>query len=230
MKILVINGQSHKGSTYAIAHMLADKLDGDITEFFLPKDFDEFCMGCTSCFMKGEENCPHYEKLEPFVTAIDEADVIIFASPVYVMHVTGSMKAFLDHLGYRWMSHRPRGCMFKKQAVCISTAAGSGTKSTNKDMADSAFYLGCAKIYSLGFNVQATSWETVKPERKNKIDKKTDKLAAKIKRRVGLAKPGFKTKFMFGIMRALQKKGMMVPVDREYWDEKGWLDKARPWK
>ena len=52
MKLLIINGQSHKGSTYSIAHILADKLGGDITEFFLPKDFDEFCLGCTSCFMK----------------------------------------------------------------------------------------------------------------------------------------------------------------------------------
>lgn len=36
----------------------------------------------------------------------------------------GSMKAFLDHYGYRWMVHRPEEKMFRKQAVCISTAAG----------------------------------------------------------------------------------------------------------
>ncbi len=64
-------------------------------------------------------------------SAMDEADVIILASPVYVYHSTGAMKAFLDHYGYRWMVHSPEESMFKKQGVCISTAAGAGMKSTN---------------------------------------------------------------------------------------------------
>ena len=55
----------------------------------------------------------------PVTNAMDEADVIILASPVYVYHATGAMKAFLDHYGYRWMVHRPEESMFKKQGVCI---------------------------------------------------------------------------------------------------------------
>ena len=125
MKIVIIHGQSHKGSTYHIARSLAEKTGGDITEFFLPRDFGEFCVGCTSCIMKSETLCPHHKKLEPLTEAIDKADILIFASPVYVYHVTGAMKALLDHYGYRWIVHRPEGSMFTKQAVCISTAAGS---------------------------------------------------------------------------------------------------------
>lgn len=56
MKIAIIHGQSHKGSTYHIAHMLAEKINGDIKEFFLPRDFGEFCVGCTMCFMESEMN------------------------------------------------------------------------------------------------------------------------------------------------------------------------------
>lgn len=41
MKIAVIHGQSHKGSTYHIAHMLSEKLGGEVKEFFLPRDFRE---------------------------------------------------------------------------------------------------------------------------------------------------------------------------------------------
>ena len=107
MKIVIINGQNHKGSTYHIADKLARKVGGEITEFFLPKDFGEFCLGCTQCFTTDERKCPHYNKLKPITDAMDEADLIILASPVYVYHVTGSMKAFLDHYGYRWMVHRP---------------------------------------------------------------------------------------------------------------------------
>ena len=34
MKITLIHGQNHKGSTYHIGRMLAEKLGGEITEFF----------------------------------------------------------------------------------------------------------------------------------------------------------------------------------------------------
>lgn len=71
MKIVIIYGQNHKGSTYHIAHMLAEKIKGDIKEFFLPRDFGEFCVGCTKCFMESEKKCPHYEKLKPLTDAMD---------------------------------------------------------------------------------------------------------------------------------------------------------------
>ncbi len=54
MNIVIIHGQNHKGSTYHIVKMLSDKLHGSVTEFFLPRDFGSFCVGCTSCFMKSE--------------------------------------------------------------------------------------------------------------------------------------------------------------------------------
>lgn len=229
MKITVIHGQNHNGSTCHIARMLAEKLDGEVTEFFLPEDFGELCTGCTGCFMKSEKNCPHYEKLAPLTAALDEADVIILASPVYVYHVTGAMKAFLDHYGWRWMVHRPEEKMFEKQAVCISTAAGGGMKSTNRDMADSLFFWGVAKIYKCGVAVRATSWNHVNEKRRQKIEEKTDRLAATIKKRAGHVKPGLKTKIFWHIMRQAQKRGWNE-ADARYWKEKGWTGDKRPWK
>lgn len=229
MRTVIIHGQSHKGSTYHIAHELAEKLGGEITEFFLPKDFGEMCCGCTKCFMESEDKCPHYQKLLPITKAIDEADVIILASPVYVFHATGAMKSFLDHYGYRWMVHRPEQSMFGKQGVCISTAAGAGMKSTNKDMADSLFYWGIAKIYRYGIPAAAVNWEGVSEKKKKAIDKATSSIASKIIRRNGKVKPGLKTRIIFSVMRMMQKNGFN-PKDMEYWNEKGWTGKKRPWK
>lgn len=228
MKITAIHGQCHKGSTYNIAKQLCDKLGGEVTEFFLPKDFDCFCKGCTACFTD-ETKCPHYEKLEPITKAMDEADVIILTSPVYVMHATGAMKAFLDHYGYRFLVHRPEEKMFTKQAVCISTAAGAGMKSTIKDMADSTFFWGIAKMYKLGVAVMETRWEAVKPEIKQKIEKNTTSLAKKISKKVGRIKPDIKTKGFFAVMAMMQKNGFN-PADKEYWIAKGWTKGKRPWK
>lgn len=50
MKITIIHGQNHQGSTYHLAHMIADRTGGEITEFFLPKDFEGICVGCTTAF------------------------------------------------------------------------------------------------------------------------------------------------------------------------------------
>ena len=229
MKIAVIHGQSHKGSTYHTAHMLSEKLGGEVKEFFLPRDFGSFCVGCNSCFMKSETACPHYESLKPLTQAMDEADVIILASPVYVYHATGAMKAFLDHYGHRWMVHRPEGKMFKKQGVCISTAAGAGMKSTNKDMADSLFFWGIAKTYKYGVPVMAVSWDGVSDKKKAAIEKKITKLAERIKRNQGKVKPSIKTRVFFFAMRLARKSGWNE-VDSVYWKEKGWTERKRPWK
>ena len=48
MKVVIVHGQSHEGTTCHLARMLANKLNGDISEFFLPRDFDNFCIGCTA--------------------------------------------------------------------------------------------------------------------------------------------------------------------------------------
>lgn len=229
MKITMIHGQSHKGSTYHIAKELSEKIGGEVTEFFLPRDFDSFCVGCTNCFSRSETMCPHYEKLRPLTEALNAADVIILASPVYVYHVTGAMKAFLDHYGYRWMVHRPEESMFHKQAVCISTAAGGGMKSTNKDMADSTFFWGIAKTYRYGVGVRAVSWDKVNDKLKQRIGRKTTALAQKIKRNHGRVRPSIKTMAFFHAMRLVQKIGWNE-ADKKYWHEKEWTGKRRPWK
>jgi multimeric flavodoxin WrbA len=232
MQVTLINGQNHKGSTYHIGRMLAEKLTSDdkITEIFLPRDMDDFCTGCGQCFLESETKCPHYQKLKPLTDAMDNSNVLLFTSPVYVYHATGSMKAFLDHYGYRWMVHRPVSAMFHKQAVVIATAAGGGMKSTIKDISHSCFYWGIPKIYKYGLAVRAIRWQEVTPERRRKIDQKTTALAKAIRQNNGHVTAGPKTKLYFHVMRKLQKSVMQNPSDLTYWSEKGWLGKTRPWQ
>lgn len=229
MKIVVINGQNHKGSTYNIGKILCDKLNGEVTEFFLNRDFSEFCCGCTNCIMKSETKCPHFEKLEPITKAIDEADVLIFTSPVYVCHCTGAMKALLDHYAYRWFLHRPNGNMCRKQAVVISTGAGGGMKSTNKDISDSFYNWGVGRIYSFGYAVRATSWDNVSEKTKHKVYVKTSAVAEKISRCVGKVHVTLKFRFVF-ILGRIMNKSSFNKADSDYWHEMGWTEKKRPWK
>ncbi len=229
MKITVIHGQNHQGSTCHIARMLSNKLGGEVAEFFLPRDFGAFCTGCARCFTVSETLCPHFEQLKPLTKAMDEADVIVLASPVYVYHVTGPMKAFLDHYGYRWMVHRPEAGMFRKQVVCLSTAAGAGTRSTNRDLADNAFFWGAARIYRLGAAVRAVNWDGVSPKLKARLEAQTTALAARIRKNAGRVSPSLRTRAFFHFMRLMQKHGWNE-ADCAYWRQKGWDKRARPWK
>ena len=231
MKVLIISGTNHKGSTYSIGRIVAEKLTKaeNISEVFLPRDFNEFCCGCTNCFTKSADKCPHYAKLRPITELIDAADVIILTSPVYVYHCTGQMKALLDHYGWRWMAHRPDERMFSKQAVVVATAAGAGMKSTMKDMADSCFFWGIPQTYKLGMAVAATDWNSVKPKKKESINAKADSIAKKILKRQGKVPVGIKTRAFFKIMSLLQRNGW-CKADMDYWKEKGWTGSKRPWK
>lgn len=231
MKIVLLHGQNHKGSSYHIGRMVADKMaqESEITEFFLPRDLPHFCNGCYGCIVS-EESCPYYGEKHRILTAMEEADVLIFTTPTYGLRASAPMKSFIDLTFSYWMSHRPRACMFHKRAVVVSTAAGTGTGSAIKDITTMLRYWGVPYIKTYGISVQAMSWEQVSEKKKEKIDKDTAKLAEKVGKRTHVsAGPG--TKGIFTMMRLMQKAGLgSGPDDRQYWEDRGWLGRARPWK
>ncbi|MBU3210529.1 NAD(P)H-dependent oxidoreductase [Clostridium algidicarnis] len=232
MEVIVVYGTEHKGSTYNIVQLFLEELlvtKENITEFFLPKDMPNFCCGCTSCFGKGEEFCPHYEKVQPIKMAMEKADLIILASPVYVWHVTGQMKVLLDHFGFQFMVHRPNKAMFSKTALVITTAAGGGMKSAIKDMTMSLTHWGVGKIFTYGKAVAASDWQGVNNKKKKQIKQDVNKLSVKIKKRYKYITPSFKVKALFFVMRFIQMRFHFNPTDKKYWEQQGWLGKQRPW-
>ncbi|NYB73601.1 NAD(P)H-dependent oxidoreductase [Sedimentibacter hydroxybenzoicus DSM 7310] len=233
MNITLVYGTERKGSTYNIAQLFLNKLrdeKSEVREIFLPRDMPHFCKGCSLCFMKGEEYCPDYEQVNKIRIALEKADMLIFASPVYVYHTTGQMKALLDNFGYQWMVHRPNKAMFGKIALVISTAAGAGMKSTNKDIADSLTFWGIARIFRYGKGVAAIDWNSVSDDKKSVIYKDVDKISSKIIKKFKNVTPSIKVKALFHAMRIAQKKGGFNKTDVEYWKEQGWLGSLRPWK
>jgi multimeric flavodoxin WrbA len=228
MKIVIINGTNFKGITYHYARMLADELKGEVSEFFLPRDFGEFCLGCSTCLYKGEQFCPHFGKLEKITEAMDEADVLIFASPTFVYHVSGALKAFLDHYGYRWMLHRPNPSYFHKIGIAISTCAGAGAKSACKDIEDSLFFWGTGKIERLALTVKATSLSQITPATEKKCAAAVHHLAKETLKEKH-PRLNAKSKAFFLLVRKIhQSDKTWEKLDLDYWKEKGW-DKKNPW-
>ena len=231
MKIVMLNGQNHKGSTYHIGRMIADRIEGEneITEFFLPRDLNHFCTGCYKC-IEEQTACPFYPDKIKIIDAIDAADILIVTTPTYCMHMSAPLKSFFDLTFDMWMSHRPMQSMFRKRAVIVSTSAGAGAKSAMKDVKYCLFYLGVPYVIKYGMAVQAMNWEGISADKMKKIDRKTDIISKKLssKKRPSV---GIKTRFMFMMMGMMQKKGWnSSPVETQYWKENGWLDGQKPWK
>ena len=231
MKIVMIHGHNHKGSTYKIGRMISNKIsrEDDIVEFFLPRDLNHFCLGCYAC-IEDVTKCPFYEEKNKIMTAVESADLLIFTTPTYCLRASAPMKSFIDLTFNYWMIHRPRKCMFSKRAIVVSTAAGIGTKSAIKDITTTLLYWGVPSIITYGISVQAMNWAGVADKKKQKIEKDTTRIANKVLKR-NRVKSGLKTKALFMMMRMMQKKDWgSGEAEKMYWDKNGWLGKERPWK
>lgn len=235
MKVVVVNGNMRKGSTWHCKEMIIKEIMKHepvvVIEYSLPKDMPHYCLGCFTCFTNGEGNCPHSEFIKPIVDSIISADVIVLTSPVYGMDVSGQMKAFLDHLCYMWMSHRPDPNMFDKVGLTISTTAGAGLVHTTKTLKNSLKFWGVKKVFSIKAPVSAMRWEDVSEDRKAKINKQSVKIAAKIIKSVrdidSVHNPLFRTIF-FNMMKRMQRNNDWNTTDREHWEKNGWINGTSP--
>ena len=110
MKITIIHGQNHRGSTWHAADELLKTIPGEhqVSEFFLPRDLNHFCTGCYAC-VQSRESCPFWKDKAPMDKALREAELLIFTTPTYCMLPSGPMKSFMDLFFTNWMSHKPYG-------------------------------------------------------------------------------------------------------------------------
>ncbi len=231
MKITVIHGQNHKGSTWHAAEALIKSIraEKEVMEFYLPKDLNHFCTGCYAC-VKNRKNCPFWDEKAQIDNALRAADLLIFTTPTYCMAPSAPMKAFMDLFFTNWMSHKPCGEMFGKRAAVLSTAAGAGAKKATKPIVTMLTYWGVPKVYRYGLAVNADSWAGM-PEKKRAVllkdmQKLGKKLSADAKPRVGL-----RTRALFRLMAGMQKADWGAgPEEKAYWRDKGWLDGKKPWR
>ena len=238
MDITVINGTEKHGVTYRLKEMfLAEfKEKASITEYDLPRDCPNFCKGCVSCVIKGESTCKDAEYIGRIDQSLLKADLIVMTSPAYVFHTTGPMKAFLDHLTYRWMPHRPAPEMFGKRAVIITQCLGAGAKTAAKDIRHSLSWWGISKIgIFTGALMSDIAWDKLTEKKRAEFTGKMKKLSRKFAH-MNYTKPAHTnliTKIKFSCCRMMQRslhKNDPEYLDGKYWAKQGWLDDGRPWK
>lgn len=233
MKVTVITGTGIQGCTYRIKEIFLEALGtgNEITEFYLPKDGPDFCVGCKKCFMESADACPHAAKTQPIWQSMLKADLLVFAYPVYVMRAPGQLKTLLDHFGVHWSVHRPERAMFRKRAVILTQSIGAPNKAAQKDVKTSLTWWGVSKIDCLGMGMmEGVIWEELSEKRKAIVTGKVQRFAAKCKR-FGTVRRSLKTKFLFALGRSLQKAVLKktkrpedISADAHHWLEQGWVE------
>ncbi len=126
--VLLINGSPHVGGP--TAHLIESCLQG-MGEVALTR-VDCFALTplpCDDCrFCRKEDRCRHRDLDEVFA-ALEAADVLLFAAPVYNRGFPAPMKALLDRLQYYWSARFFRGRkppIARPKKTVLLTAGGSG--------------------------------------------------------------------------------------------------------
>lgn len=105
MKFVGFLGSPRKhGNTSILLHNLMDgaKDNGAQTTLYYLNDLClKGCQGCNACKKKG--HCVILDDMQDIYGSINEADVLVFASPVYMWGMTAQLKLLIDRL-YAYMN------------------------------------------------------------------------------------------------------------------------------
>lgn len=99
-KIIVVSSSPRKnGNSDILAQKFADGaiFAGNEVRFIAVRELDlKFCTGCLYC--QSHDKCVLNDGLNGLYEKFQNADVLVFATPVYYYSVCGQLKTFLDRL------------------------------------------------------------------------------------------------------------------------------------
>jgi len=138
MKALIIYGSPRhkKSASYHVGYSFGEGLKKaglEVEEIMLCKQKINHCQGCFTCWTKTPGVCIHKDDMVGNLTKLQEADLIVYATPLYIYHVPGIMKDFLDRslplvepylVEKNGLTSHPRRGTSKPQNVFLISVAG----------------------------------------------------------------------------------------------------------
>ena len=124
-KVIVVTSSPRKnGNSETLANSFAEgaKAAGNEVLQVAVRDLGlQFCTGCMFC--QSHDRCVLGDGMNALYSKFENADVLVFATPVYYYAVSGQLKTFLDRLNPLY----PRKNKFK-EVYLIATAAETAEK------------------------------------------------------------------------------------------------------
>ena len=121
MKIAVFNGSPRKENTQAMVDAFregAESAGHEVEIYHVGQMKIAGCLGCEYCHTKGEGSCIQKDDLEKIMPAYKEADMIVFASPIYYFTMSAQIEAAIQRV---YCIGKPLKA--KKAALLLSSAS-----------------------------------------------------------------------------------------------------------
>lgn len=121
MKIVVLNGSPRKGgNTEIMAEQFVQSVRDEHDVVVLPvgRMHIRGCLGCGFCYAHQGE-CVQKDEMQTVYDALRDADLVVFASPIYWFDITAQLKTVIDRL----YANGSTGFHFHKTALLLDAGA-----------------------------------------------------------------------------------------------------------
>jgi multimeric flavodoxin WrbA len=103
VKAIVLHGSPRKNkNSDTLAEFFLKGLNvsqkNDIQHYYTNEMSIRPCQGCESCFAPLEHYCATEDDMQQIYSAFIEADIVVFATPMYWGYMTAQMKAVMDRM------------------------------------------------------------------------------------------------------------------------------------
>jgi len=196
---LALSAIEKKGSQAEIVHLCDLKI--------------EFCRHCESCH-KEIMDCPIKDDANPLIEKMLENDGIIFASPVYIDHISGYLKLFFDRSTHFIHCLRLLG----KYTAAVATSGGGPHKMVLDYL--KYFSIICGAQYVGGISTTVPVTEEIKEKAAKVGEDLAEAIRGKKEFPDQMEEIDSRRNYFRRVIKAHKEEWM---EEYQYWNEKGWL-------
>ena len=139
-KIVIVTSSPRKdGNSETLAKKFAEGAvsSGNEVKLIKVRELElKFCTGCLFC--QTHNKCVLNDGMNALYSTFENADVLVFATPVYYYSVSGQLKTFLDRLNPLY----PRKNKFQ-EVYLLATAADDDETAMNGSVSDIQGWIDC---------------------------------------------------------------------------------------
>ncbi|MDO5845700.1 MAG: flavodoxin family protein [Methanocorpusculum sp.] len=122
MKILILNGSPRaNGNTAAMVQAFKESAESaghTVTTAVVGRMKISGCIACEYCHTKGNGTCAQNDDMQKIYPCLQEADMLVIASPIYYFTLTGQIQCALQRM--YCINHPPKAV---KAALLLSSAS-----------------------------------------------------------------------------------------------------------
>ncbi|MGI6118659.1 MAG: flavodoxin family protein [Bilifractor sp.] len=124
MKILILNGSPRpNGNTKALIDAFREgavSKGHEVTEADVARLNIHGCLGCEYCHTRGDGKCVQNDDMQKIYPLLQQADVLVLASPIYYHGFSGQLKCTIDRF---YATGTPGELKLRKIAMLLSSGA-----------------------------------------------------------------------------------------------------------